>query len=210
MQLKLAVKLRRFFGSACKKLQHYQDDIFVGGGSIPERDEMMSALEQFANYNNLAVNPDKIQTSESQSGINVLGINLRNGVLMMPVDKQMKIKTWIESMVTIRSVTRRRLYQLLGLVNFFRHFGENVSSVFWAMLTRMEEISDNLKNLSANMETILSTIGRVDDRIKILENGSTSAAQTALQSPVVTVDDELDTVAKGTNGPSAGGVIDQC
>jgi len=101
----LQSKLSTFFGGACGNVVHYQDDIFVGALSAADRNGWMERLVEFA-----------------------ASCGLKNGTVSLPADKREKLGAWINAVESEGCCTKRRVYQILGLINFFRSFSVSVSS----------------------------------------------------------------------------------
>eukprot|EP01071_Lankesteria_metandrocarpae_P006603 Lankesteria_metandrocarpae@DN441_c0_g1_i1.p3 len=105
-------------------LRVYQDDIFIAGGSTAEHSMNLSQVERVLRQHALAINPRKTQFSET--GLNVLGVELRNGEFRLGNAALTSTIAHIESLLSAAMVTRRELYKVVGKVNFFRTLGHDV------------------------------------------------------------------------------------
>eukprot|EP01071_Lankesteria_metandrocarpae_P011825 Lankesteria_metandrocarpae@DN5472_c2_g1_i1.p2 len=108
-------------------LKIYQDDIFIGGNSEPERDMYAKQILAALSKHRLQLNPKKTQYSET--GINILGIELRDGRFRLSSTALTKTIATIEDILSRRTTTKRELYKILGKVNFYRSLAAGVQQL---------------------------------------------------------------------------------
>eukprot|EP01071_Lankesteria_metandrocarpae_P011243 Lankesteria_metandrocarpae@DN5426_c0_g1_i1.p1 len=108
-------------------LKIYQDDIFVGGNSTAERDMYAQQILAALHKHRLQLNPKKTQYSET--GINVLGIELRDGKFRLSATALTKTVVTIQDILSRRTTTKRELYKVLGKVNFYRSLAAGVQQL---------------------------------------------------------------------------------
>eukprot|EP01071_Lankesteria_metandrocarpae_P011090 Lankesteria_metandrocarpae@DN5408_c0_g1_i2.p1 len=118
----------------------YQDDIFISGGSIAERALNLSRVEKVLRVHSLAINPRKTEFGET--GMNVLGVELRNGTYRLSETALRTTVAAILAVTTATTATKRQLYKVVGKVNFYRTLGADVQQLLQPVYAYTRQLTD--------------------------------------------------------------------
>jgi len=58
----------------------------------------------------------------------VLGMIVRGGMVLMPDEKRDAIQNAISAIISVGATTKRKIYSLLGKVNFFHNLGSDLAT----------------------------------------------------------------------------------